>query len=156
MAHRVVPTLRLAVLCEDVEFDGNGRPALFAFPVHTMQFPPEVREHYCPPTARLYVQLHGGVGTFFISAVLREEGDVIELYRTPPSELAFDSDAYRVIPLELVIELSGLSFPRPGMYELVILANHVNLHDSSERLPLVFPPVRVTVLPPDGIEGGSL
>ena len=41
MADRVLPVLRLAVLCEDVEEDGSGRPAVLAFPVHTIRFSPE-------------------------------------------------------------------------------------------------------------------
>ena len=157
MAARVVPTLRLAVLCEDIEFDGSGRPALLAFPVHTLRFPPGVAERYRPPLLKLYLQLQGGVGTFYVSGVLREQGEVVEVYRTPrPVELVFEGDAHRIVPLDLVIELNGLTFPKPGAYELLVYANYANLHDPTGHIPHAFPPVRVTVLRPDGSEGGAL
>jgi len=76
--------------------------------------------------------------------------------RGPRSRGAFDDDTYRIIPLELALDLTGLSFPRPGVYELVVHANYVNLHDPNARLPLTHPPIRVTVLPADGSGGGVL
>ena len=153
---RVPPILRLAVLCEDVELDGAGRPALLAFPVHTVRFPPGV-SRYSPPAPKLYLQIQAGVGTFYIGAVLRAEGETAEIYRTRmPYEAVFDDDTHRVIPLELVLDLDGLAFPRPGMYELLVRANYVNLHDPNDRIPIAYPPIRVTALPADGSEGGAL
>ena len=73
-----------------------------------------------------------------------------------PFEVTFDADTYRVIPLELALELDGLTFPRPGMYELLVHANYINLHDPNERIPAAYPPIRVAVLPADGSEGGAL
>lgn len=157
MAARVVPTLRLAVLCEDIEFDGSGRPALLAFPVHTLRFPPGVGTHYQPPAPKLYLQLQGGVGTFYVWAALREEGEVIELYRSPrPFELVFTTDAHRFLPREVVLDLDGVRFPRPGVYEVIVRANHVNLHEPNDQTPLAFPPIRVVALSADGSEGGAL
>jgi hypothetical protein len=154
---RVPPILRLAVLCEDVEEDGAGRPFRLVVPVHTLRFAPNGQRHYRPPTLKLYLQLQGGVGTFYIWAAMREEGEATEVYRTRnPYEGAFDDDTYRIIPLELALDLPGLSFPRPGAYELLVHANYVNLHDPKERLPVNYPPIRVTALAADGSEGGML
>lgn len=157
MADRVPPTLRLAVLCEGVEDDADGRPYRLVVPVHTLRFAPGVLRHYRPPTLTLYLQIQGGVGTFYIWAAMREEGETTEVYKTPaPFEGVFDDDSYRIIPLELALNVPDLSFPRPGVYELLIHANYVNLHDPTAPLPHAHPPIRVRVLPADGSEGGVL
>jgi hypothetical protein len=133
-----IPVLRLAVLCEDVEEDGNGRPYRLTVPVHTIRFPPDIVGRYRPPTLYVYVQLQGAVGTFYIRAVLREEGETIELYHTDPTEVPFGNQDYRVAPLELTLELDELIIPRPGAYELIVYANYVSLHMPSERVPIPF------------------
>jgi hypothetical protein len=155
MTDRVLPLLRLAVLCEDVEEDAEGRPFRLVVPVHTLSFAPGIHHHHQPPTLKLYLQLQGGIGTFYIWTALREEGETIELYRTrTPFEGVTSDETYRIIPLELALELSGLSFPHPGVYELLVHANYVNLHDFNVRLPQTYPPIRVTALLSQGIEGG--
>lgn len=157
MASRVPPVLRLAVLCEDIGADDEGRPYNLFVPVHTVWFSPGSAGSYTPPTPKLYLQLQGGVGTFYVHVALREHGEPAELYRTRrPFEVVFRGDEYRVIPLELAIDLDGLSFPRPGAYELLVRANYVDLHDPAGPVPIPFPPIRVTVLPADGSEGGVL
>jgi hypothetical protein len=98
----------------------------------------------------------GRVGTFYIRAALREEGETIELYHTDPVEIPFGSQEYRVLPLELALELDELIIPRPGAYELIVYANYVSLHVPGERVPIPFPPIRLTVLPSDGSPGGVL
>lgn len=154
MAGGMLPVLRLAVLCEEVEEDGEGRPYRLTVPVHTIRFPPGVVGRYRPPSLRLYVQLQGAVGTFYIRAVLREEGEATELYHTGPAEVPFGGQEYRVVPLELTLELDELVIPRPGTYELLVYANYVSLHAPGDRVSIPFPPIRVTVLPSDGSPGG--
>ena len=154
---RLLPILRLAVLCEDVEEDGSGRPYRLVVPVHTVMFPLGRPQRYRPPTLMLYLQLQGGVGTFYIWVSLKEEGEVVEVYRSrAPFESSFDDDSYRIVPLELALDLSGVTFPRPGVYEILVHANYVNLHDPNARVPLSYPPIRVTALSGNGAEQGAL
>jgi hypothetical protein len=151
---RKLPVLRLAVLCEDVEEDGSGRPAILAFPVHTIQFPPGVLRNFRPPPLTLYVQLQGGRGLYFFRVVLRVVGDTREV-----AVAQFDEDldaADEVFPLERAIPLNRLVFPEPDVYDLLVYANAVNLHEPADRVPIPFPPIRVAVLPPDGTAGGAV
>ena len=60
-----------------------------------------------------------------------------------------------VTPLELAIKLHRLVFPEPDVYELLVYANAVNLHEPSDSVRIPFPPIRVAVLPPDGSVGGT-
>ena len=154
MAERVLPVLRLAVLCESIEEDADGRPYRLVVPVHTLRWPTGVRGRYRPPTLNLYVQLQNPAGTFYLRAVLRHESGSAEIYDTSPLELRFDT-SLGAVPYELAVELDELTFPRPGAYEIVIHANHVSLHDP-ELAPVPFPPIRVVVLPADGSVGGVL
>ena len=150
---RVLPVLRLAVLCEEVEEDGSGRPAILAFPVHTIRFPPGVSSDFRPPVLSLYVQLQGGRGLYFFRVVLRIVGQAHEV-----TVAHFDDDldaAEEVFPLERRIALHRLVFPRPDVYELLLYANAVNLHEPGDHVPIPFPPIRVAVLPADGSAGGA-
>jgi hypothetical protein len=151
---RVAPFLRLAILCQEVEEDGSGRPANLAFPVHTLRFPSGVQRNYRPPVLSLYVQLQGGRGTHFIRVVMRVAGGLREVAAAPPVEEVFDG-ADDVFPLELAIELHRLVFPEPDVYELLVYVNHRNLHEPSDNILLPFPPIRVVVLPADGSPGGT-
>lgn len=100
------------------------------------------------------MQLEDALGTFYLRSVLREIGQTTELYRVPPMEILFDGVTNRVVPLEIKMTLMGLAFPRPGAYELLVFANQVSLHEANGRAPIPFPTVRITVLGPDGSEGG--
>lgn len=156
MANRVPPVLRLAVLCEGISTDADGRPYDLFVPVHTLRFPPGVVRNYRPPTLGLYVQFQGGSGTYYLRVALRPAGGSAEPYETPPVEVGFGDDPGRVKPLELAIDLDELVFRRPGVYEVVVYANHVCLNDPGPAAPAPFPPVRVVALPADGSEGGVL
>jgi hypothetical protein len=149
---RKLPLLRLAVLCEDVEEDGSERPAILMFPVHTLRFPPGVTRNYRPPVLTLYAQLQGGRGLYFFRVVLRIVGQIREVTVAQFDE-DFDS-ADEVFPLERAIKLNRLVFPAPDVYELLVYANAVSLHEPTDRVPIPFPPIRVAVLPSDGTPGG--
>lgn len=154
-AERQLPVLRLAVLCEDVEEDGAGRPFRLVGPVHTLRFSPGMVRNYQPPMLTLYVQLQGGRGTFYIRAQLREVGKTNEFSATGPVEVVFDG-ADRPQPQELAVELGDLVFPNPDVYELLVYANHVNLNEHSEDRPHLFSTTRIAVLPADGSPGGAV
>jgi hypothetical protein len=142
------------MLCEDVDEDGSGRPAILAFPVHTIRFPPGVSANYRPPVLSLYVQLQGGRGLYFFRIVLRTVGESREV-----TVAHFDDEldaADEVFPLERRIRLHRLVFPSPDVYELLVYANHVCLHEPNDHLPIPFPPIRVAVLPADGYTGGAM
>jgi hypothetical protein len=156
MGERIIPVLRLAVLCEGIAEDSDDRPFALEVPVHTLRWPEWEGERYEPPTLMLYLQLQDAVGMFFVTAVVRPFGSSIDIYRSKAAEVTFDGLTNRIIPFEMGLELTGLTFPRPGLYELFVYANHASLHDPEGRMPIPFPPVRITVLPADDTEGGVL
>ncbi len=151
---RVLPRLRLAVLCEDVEEDGTERPAILRFPVHTIRFPANTEKNYRPPVLFLYLQLQGGRGLYFFRVILRVIGETREV------TIAYFDDELdateEVFPLERIVSLNRLVFPKPAQYELLVYANAVNLHETSDTVPIPFPPVTITVLPSDGTLGGAI
>jgi len=102
----------------------------------------------------IYVQLGDARGTFYIRVALRREGGIAELYESLPVEVVFGGDAGSTSPLELAIELDELVFPSPGIYEIVVYANHLCLHEPAQAVPIPFPPIRVILLPADGSPGG--
>jgi hypothetical protein len=149
------PTLELAVLCQDIETDADGRPYNLLAPVFGFRWPADAKGLFRPrPSLKLYLRLRDPVGTFYIRAALRQEGVDANIYDTEPLELGFGPTP-RPLPYELDLELDELTFPRPGVYEMVLYANHVSLHDP-ELVPIPFPPLRVKVLPADGSPGGAL
>jgi hypothetical protein len=150
----MLPVLRLAVLCEDVDHDGNERPAILAFPVHAIRFPPGVSANYRPPVLNLYLQLQGGRGLYFFRVVLRVVGQSREV-----TVAHFDEEldaAEEVFPLERAVALHRLVFPKPDVYELLLYANAVSLHEPSDHVSIPFPTVRVAVLPSEGFAGGTV
>lgn len=149
------PILELAVLCQDVETDADGRPYNLLGPVYALRWPPDAEELFLPwPTLKLYLRLRDPAGTFYIHAALRHEGGDAMIYDTAPLELRFGPTP-PPLPYEFDLELDELTFPRPGVYEVVLYANHVSLHDP-ELVPIPFPPLRVKVIPADGSPGGVL
>lgn len=149
---RRLPLLRSAVLCEEVDEDGSGRPAILRFPVHTLRFPPGVARNFRPPVLGLYLQLQGGRGLYFFRVVMRVVGETSEV-----TVAHFDDEldaADEVYPLERAVALHRLVFPEPDVYELLVYANAVSLHEPTDRVPVPFPPIRVAVLPADGTAGG--
>lgn len=156
--NRTPPYLRLAVLCESIGEDADRRPFDLFVPVHTLRFPLGVRRDYRPPTLALYLQLQGGAGTFYVRTVVRRAGGLAELYRGDPLEVHLGDDPGRVAPVELGLDLDGLAFPKPDIYEVAVYANHVALNnpDAGPGVMIPFPPIRVAVLPTDGSDGGVL
>lgn len=154
MSNRVLPILRLAVLCEQVGADDEDRP-YFCVPVHTIQFPPGVAKNYEPPALEVYVQLQEALGAFNLTAVVQREGEGVDLFRTRPLPLDFSGTEYQNFPLELAFDMKGWVIPTPGVYELRVHANHVDLHDAARQPGWPFPPLRITVFAADSLEGGA-
>jgi hypothetical protein len=154
MNQKVLPILRLAVLCDQIGTDSTGRP-YFCVPIHTLVFPNlEKGRRYRPPTLHVYAQLQEAVGPFRIHVVLRREHETIDLYDSDAALVEFNGTEYQNYPLELDMPLIGLELPGPGHYELYLFANYVNLHDPERQPGWTCPPMRFTVLPPtDGKDG---
>lgn len=146
MGGRVVPVLRLAVLCSHVEFDRDGAVFSLNEPVHTLRFPSGSSGRLSPPTMVLYLQLADGHGTFYIRAEVRNEAGTVQ-YRSPrPFEVHFDGTQYRTEPAEVVLDLERLEFPGPGLYEFHVLCNHMSFSDMTTPTPVPFPPLWVRVV----------
>jgi hypothetical protein len=156
MSALVVPVLRLAVLCQSIEEDRDDRPFALEVPIHTLYWPDGHTGAYRPPTLELYLQLEDAVGKFFLRVMLRRVGSAREEAAANTAAVDFDGNTNRIIPLELAVKLERLAFPTVGMYEFLVYANQVCLHDPDSRVPIPFPPIRVTVLPPEEGRGGVL
>lgn len=154
MAKRVLPILRHATLCEQVEEDSEGRPYCYV-PVHTLQWPAGLTKNYRPPNLFVYLQLQEGLGQFNLSILLRPERVEHDLARFPPQEVPFDGVSNNLVPLEISLELVGLVIPKPGHYEMWVVANHQNLHDPAVSVGWPCPPMRFTVLESDGVASGG-
>ena len=98
MAARVVPTLRLAVLCEEVVYDRDGNPFGLNVPVHTVALPDGSAGPYRPPPLALYLQLSDGVGTFYVTTEVRSEGGNVVYRSKPPVEVVFAGTTHRAVP----------------------------------------------------------
>ena len=102
----------------------------------------------------LYVQIQGGRGLYFFRVVLRVVGNAREV-----TVAHFDDEldaADEVFPMERAISLHRLVFAEPAVYELLVYANAVSLHETTDHVPIPFPTIRVAVLPADGNEGGAI
>jgi hypothetical protein len=148
MSERVVPVLRLGVLCEDVVYDGDGQPFALEVPTHTLRLDRDPDGRVRLPDLKLYLQLADGVGTFYVSAELHAENGAIAHKSRPPVEVVLDGTSHRAEPLELVLDLPGIVLGGHALYELRVFCNHASLHDPRGRVPVPFPPIRLSVLPP--------
>jgi hypothetical protein len=90
MSRPVAPVLRLAVLCQSIEEDREGRPFALEVLIHTLRWPQGHTGAYRPPTLELYLQLEDAVGTFNIRCALRRFNEEHEIYRSPQQEVPFD------------------------------------------------------------------
>ncbi|MBX9585342.1 MAG: hypothetical protein K2X87_33970 [Gemmataceae bacterium] len=156
MPDGVLPTLRLAVLCGRVAYDGDGRVVALLDPLTVVHVPAAWSEPV-PVPGVLYLQLAGAIGTVSLTAEVREVGAEDEVrYETSPLLVAFDAGD-RDLPYTVVIDLAGLAFPGTGLYEVFVRSDGASLHDPEEAIPVPYPPVRVAVyqLPADEPGGGD-
>lgn len=154
MADRILPTLRLAVLCRQVTYDENPWLHSLVEPVHTVLAPPGWDGASGLRALYLYLQLADAVGAFEVSAELRDEGGEPR-YRSAATGVVFDGTANRAVPRDVVLRLDGMKFPGPGLYELHVRCGGASLHDPRQPIPVPYPPVRVSVLPADEPAGGG-
>jgi hypothetical protein len=153
MSERVVPVLRLAVLCEDVVYDGEGEPFALEVPVHTIRLAPDADGRIRPPDLKLYLQLSDGLGTFFLAAEIRTEGGTVVSQTKPRLEVVFDGTSHRAVPMELALDVHDISLRGYGLYEILVFCNHASLHDPRGRVPVPFPPIRVSAVSPNTRKG---
>lgn len=144
----VMPRLRLAVLCQHVEFDADKLPFSLQEPLHTVQLPAGAQFPFQPAPMYLYAQLEDAIGTFWFRVLTRDESG-IEGNKTPQVEHTFDRASNPVIPVELTFELNGFRFPKPGIYWFHLMCNHASLSDPRESEPCPFPAPRLHVLARD-------
>jgi hypothetical protein len=156
MADRILPTLRPAVLCGRVAYDEDGWVVALLDPISVVPLPHGWTEPVSVPGV-LYLEVAGALGTVSLTAEVREVGAEDEVrYETSPLELEFDPGD-RDLPDPVVLDLTGLEFPGPGLYEVFVRCDGASLHDPEEAIPVPYPPVRVAVyqLPADEPEGGD-
>lgn len=140
MADRVLPYLRLAVLCQRVESDALEFAVALIEPLHTIGLLPE---QFGQPLTEmfLYSQFEDAVGSFELSVRIEDENrDLVPQSSLESIEHTFDGTRLdRIIPFKLPIRLPGLVFPSPGLYYFVVRADTQSLHqrDSAARVPML-------------------
>jgi hypothetical protein len=140
MSNRVVPFLRLAVLCQDVEFDGNGLPFKLVEPLHTIRLAPD--RFGRPLTGMfLYTQLEDANGTFEFSVRVQDENGspVAQPNLRAVAHTFAGAEEERIVPFELTLRLAGVVLPGPGVYHFQVRCDTVSLHqwDGAARAPLL-------------------
>jgi len=128
MAMVVKPIVRLFFPCEDAVLDMEDGAWTLRNPLHTVSLPPGVTG---VGEIWLYAQLTEGVGTFNLSVEMRNEEGIRIGKRSPPSNRNFPGG---VAVVEEVFHLVNVPFPRPGLYEFVLLANHAELEGGKTYL----------------------
>ncbi|MDY3553815.1 hypothetical protein R5W24_002929 [Gemmata sp. JC717] len=145
MAARLPPALNLAVLCSDVEFDGNQRPFSLNEPQYAIGVLPDEHGRLSAPELTLYVQLDDehALGTFwFLIEARTASGFVIPGGRTARTEITFTGNPDPMVPFEHAFDLRDLVFPEPGWYHFHVVCNHTSLNERS-----AFPASRLRVVP---------
>ena len=140
MANRVMPFLRLAVLCHNIERDELQRPVALIDPLHTITLSPVVFGQQLT-AMYLYAQMEDAVGTFEFSVRIEDENrEPIAQPTLAGIEHTFEGGGpERIIPFEMTLRLSGLVLPSPGVYYFIIRADTTSLHqrESAARAPLL-------------------
>src|SRR5688500_11216236 len=123
MANVVLPKVRLFVPCMSLDI-GPGKPVTIHSPLHTIRMPPGISEKYVVDAIWFYVVLTDGVGAFRLSVEMRNDEDVV-LQKGKPALHQFRGGG-QLEAHEVPVSMSPVPFPRPGMYEFRLLANHVH------------------------------
>ena len=123
----IVPRLTIALLCQDVVYDRDGRLFSLNEPLHTVRKPTGEPWPFVPAELMIYVQLEDAVGTFNFSAEVRGEQDTVIGRTKHATPITFAGNADRHQPIEHVFSLPGLKFPSAGVYEFFVICNHLPL-----------------------------
>lgn len=140
MSARVTPLLRLAVLCQRVEFDEIGRPFGLVEPLHTISVP---LDGFNKPLGEifLYTQVEDAVGSFDISVRVEDENrdHVRQPHLASVSHTFAGGAVDRIIPHELILDLNGVVLPQPGLYYFIVRCDTTSLHqrDGAARAPVL-------------------
>jgi hypothetical protein len=117
MANVVLPKVRMFVPCLGISLDPSALRTIYG-PLHTIRMPPGIDKNYEVEELWFYVVLTDGVGTFRLSVEMRSVEDIVLAASQP-----------RPVTLVGGLQLESAPFPRPGVYEFRLIANHAHLDD---------------------------
>jgi hypothetical protein len=121
--------VRLFFPCEHaiLEFDDDSGESRWVLtrPLHTAVLPAGAVGKFELEEIWFYAQLTGGIGTFRLSVTLStEEGFLLGRSDSEMIRLSQDDP---LTAQEFVFQMVNVLFPRAGVYEFRLLANHVEL-----------------------------
>ena len=132
MANKVLPIVRVFLLCESVKYRAKTSQWVLTSPTHTLSMPVGISEKLVQERLAFYYQLTDAVGTFNLSIQMQlwETGTIIT--KNDLQKIDFPSDHSAVI--EGGIVLSNVPIPRAGVYEFKLLANYAELQGGTTLL----------------------
>jgi hypothetical protein len=136
VANVVLPKVRMFVPCIAVRLQ-RGKAVTIRSPLHTIRMPSGVTDKYLLDEAWFYTVLTDGVGRFRLSVELRDMDDII-LQKSEPQELVF-SGGDQLNVKEVGVCMTSVPFPRPGLYEFKLIANHAHLEQGGTAFLRVLP-----------------
>ena len=126
MANLLLPVVKLFFPCEDVTFDPDQQGFVLHLPVHAIAPPTGAIFPYECQSFACYAMVADAIGTFTFKVAVMYEGAERVLARSAGVRLTF-SNKVRIAVQEFAFVLSGLRFPKPGLYPLVLLCNETPL-----------------------------
>lgn len=124
----VRPRVELCFACADAKLESDGTWTL-RNPFSSVWMPPGIAEYFRGSEFFVYSRLTDGVGEFRLSVQVRVFDTNTILMQSPPVPRKFPEDRLEV--LEVVFHMTNIPFPRPGLYEIKIPANHAELEGGS-------------------------
>ena len=131
MANVVLPKVRMFIPCVAIRLQ-PGKPVMIRDPLHTIRMSPGVTEKFVLDEIWFYAVLTDGLGRFRLSVELEDMEDIV-LGRSEPHELVFSAGDQLNVK-ELGIHMTSVPFPRPGLYEFRLIANHAHLEEGGTAL----------------------
>jgi hypothetical protein len=121
MSANVPPRLDVAVLCQSIEYDGQGCVFALNEPMHTSLVEANAANQLVLEQFNLYCELwpEGAHGTFDFWLQVRSHSTILSANHQPmPTvrSLTFDSATVPNAPLSVVFEIERIVFPHPGVY----------------------------------------
>jgi hypothetical protein len=126
MANVVLPKVRMFVPCLGISLDPSALRTIYG-PLHTIRMPPGIDKNYEVEELWFYVVLTDGVGTFRLSVEMRSVEDIVLAASQPRPVTLVGGEQLNA--KDLGLQLESAPFPRPGVYEFRLIANHAHLDD---------------------------